>query len=470
MAGMENVTIDSLAVEELQHAIDMQWKSSMAVFIFLMQVGFGMLEAGTVQRKNIKNILIKNILDVCITGLSFWLVGYALAFGCSADEPNHDTCPKYFGDNDFMLEARDDDSLVDWFFQFTFISTSVTIVSGCVCERMELLAYLLVSLSISTFVYPFVAHSVWGFGFLSSTPVIDFAGSGVVHLTGGVAGLIGALFVGPRTGRFEGPRGKAVRVVMFTSYSSLFSSLGTIMLWVGWYGFNCGSVKSFFAEKNAVENVAVNTTVSAVAAVITTALIVQVRRSKLELNEILNASLSGLVSITAGANTITPKFAFVTGCVSSVMYLASSKLLHMLHIDDPLNAAPVHLFNGLWGIVSVGLFAEEDLVHRHYDGQTEFGLFVGGGVTLLGWQMVFISMIIVWTTCTISPVLFLLKRLNRLRVPESIELSGLDVAFHGGSDENSAMMDVLRVIQGEIGSDNMEAEALVRRLVSLASA
>lgn len=466
-------------VTRIKTAVDFQWQIIATVMIIIMQVGFGMLEAGTVQRKNSRNILVKNILDMCISALSFWLVGYAVAFGCD-DVSGLQDCNRVIGDDMYALHGAEDSLYADWLFQFAFASTSVTIVSGSVCERMDLRAYMVSTLWLVVFVYPMVVRTVWGPGLLAEdrSPVIDFAGAGVVHMCGGMAGLVGAIILGPRNGRFEGPRGAKTIAHEFPPYSSTFVALGTLLLWTGWYGFNAGSVSSFTDQQDVVHRVLVCTTMSPVASVVTTTFMSLCFKQKIVLSQILNSALTGLVAITAGANVIFPEWSFLVGCISSLVYLLFSRIFKMLHIDDPLDASPVHFCGGLWGILAVGLFADEGAVREIYN-QDEAGLFTTGHFGLLGWQLAFGLIVATWTTATVGPLFWIMSNLGVLRVPLSVETHGLDLEFHGGSDENEAMLEQLISRMREEGispgeglsqGENKQLEDVIRRLVHLASA
>jgi len=411
-------------------------------FIFLMQCGFAMLCAGSVRAKNVKNIMLKNILDACGGALGFFTVGYAVAYGGDG---------AFIGgaSGEFLLNDFDGGSShIGWFFQFTFAATAATIVAGTVAERCKMEAYLLYSYFLTAFVYPAVVKAIWGGGFLSSfasepwagVGMIDFAGSGVVHMTGGCTALVAAIILGPRVGRFYDEEGNALpEPVSFPPHSVALQVLGTFLLWFGWYGFNPGSTlaisPSGYGDVAAL--CAVTTTLSAATGSVTAMFfdtilsMMSEGHAEYDITMAMNGALGGLVGITANCSVVEPWAAVMIGMFSGLVYVLSSKLLVKLKIDDAVDAIPVHFFCGIWGCIATGLFASPRLISMTY-GYDSAGLFYGGG-TLLGIECVGILFIIGWTAGIMTPFFFILKILGLFRVDPTEERVGLDISHHKGS-------------------------------------
>uniref|UniRef100_A0A7S3EK75 Ammonium transporter n=1 Tax=Rhodosorus marinus TaxID=101924 RepID=A0A7S3EK75_9RHOD len=322
--------------------------------VFLMQGGFAMLEAGSVRTKNTKNVLLKNVLDACCGVIAFYVFGFAFSSG----EPSN----AFIGYGNFALADFPKEQYHEFFFAWTFAATAATIVSGCVAERTSFLAYLMYTIFVTSFVYPVVAHWIWSpSGWLSAenedplfgVGVFDFAGSTVVHVVGGFAGLMGAIIVGPRLGRFD----EDGRVTPMPGHSATLVTLGGFLLWFGWYGFNTGSAgaATFVIDdpelmgSTVIQVVAANTTVAAAAGGITVLVLVRLRDGLFDLISSLNGILAGLVSITAGCAVVEPYGAFTIGLIGGTIYVLSSWTLLLMRIDDPLDAYPVHGSCGVWG-------------------------------------------------------------------------------------------------------------------------
>ncbi|XP_063676983.1 uncharacterized protein LOC134813224 [Bolinopsis microptera] len=335
------------------YSMDTVWVIICAGMVFLMQMGFALVEVGTVRIKNTKNILVKNMLDACIGALSFWLIGYALAFG--------DTTSGFIGTNGFALKTLDmrrggefndrpyqGKKYAIFLFQWAFAATAATIVSGAVAERCKVIAYFVYSFVLTVFVYPVVVHwgwsdNGWASAFapkedrLFGVGVIDFAGSSVVHMVGGLTALIGAIFLGPRYGKFV--EGKAQTMVF---QSSTFQTLGTLVLWFGWYGFNCGSTLTIAgAASDVAGKVAVTTTIGAASAGVTATVIGFIFEGHISIGRTNNGILAGLVSITAGCSVVDVEMAFLIGVIGAIVYYSASKLLTCLHIDDVVDASQI---------------------------------------------------------------------------------------------------------------------------------
>ena len=423
----------------------------------MMQAGFAMLCAGSVRAKNVKNIMLKNILDACGGAIGFYTIGYAIAYGDSnrTDENTFLGGINYY----FSYKVDTNDSYIGWFFQFAFAATAATIVAGTVAERCKMEAYVCYSLFLTGFVYPVVVHAIWsGTGFLSSfngttdgaeiakelgTGMIDFAGSGVVHLTGGITALIAAAVLGPRNGRFYDADGNPLdEPATFQPHSVALQVLGTFILWFGWYGFNPGSTLGISpAGYGDIAALCAVTTTLAAACGCVSALVLYyfwtmftTGEGIYDLTMAMNGSLGGLVAITAGCSVVQPWAACVIGIIGGGVYILGSNALIKLRIDDAVDAIPVHGANGIWGCLAVGLFADPDLVASAY-GSDKAGLFYGGDdpANLLAVQVCGLLFIIGWVSVLMTPFFIALKALGLFRVDSLEEEVGLDISHHGGA-------------------------------------
>lgn len=417
-----------------------------ACLVFFMHTGFAMLEAGGVQAKNRQAILIKNVMLVATSALSWWVLGFLLSAGQDSDSV-------FAGRSDgskttaFLKDApKDGTTLINWFFGFAFAATSATIVSGALAERVHFKAYLVYSAVVTSIVYPIVAYWGWaGNGWLknagASSPdastaldgYMDFAGSGIVHMVGGCAGLVGAIILGPRKFLDNGKSadGKQLYVPRFDEDGTVnsavssenagvpLSALGTLILWLGWFGFNPGSAFAISGASGGTVGLCLVNTVLCPSAAAVTYFIFSYVRAFPDLGGILNSVLGGLVAITANCDCVQPWAAVLIGIIAMPVYMGSSYLLKMLKIDDVIDAAPVHFFCGIWGLLATGLFASDDLTSHAP------GLFYGGG-KMLGWQVVGILIITGWTGVITAACFFPLKMLGWLRVSEEEEMMGLD--------------------------------------------
>jgi len=427
--------------------------------IFLMQAGFATLSAGSIRAKNVKNILLKNLLDACIGAFAWFLLGYGFAY--DADGPGNPFIG--VGKSNFALSGLTDYDgaqnkgydWIMWFFQYAFAAAAATIVSGAVAERCQLAAYLIYSFCITGFIYPVVVHWVWdGHGFLSAfnpdhiiTGVIDFAGSGVVHMTGGFAALVGAKILGPRLGRFTNP-------AAFDGHSTPLQLIGTFLLWFGWYGFNPGSTLLVHDYSHTMARAAVTTTLSAALGGLTGLLIKRLLPPKLggtglfDIGHTCNSLLGALVGITAGCATVHPWASILIGIIAAFVYHTASCAMRRLHIDDPLDAFAVHGACGFWGVLAVGLFTAKEYsyaphpdskLYNELDGDGnpygyDAGLFMPGTRGLLfATQLVSLIIEIAWVVGLSIPMFGALKLVGIFRVPMEEEDMGLDVSKHGGS-------------------------------------
>jgi len=425
--------------DTLADGMDVFFLLVMATLVFFMQAGFAMLCAGSVRQKNVKNILFKNLLDACGGALGFWLLGYGFAYGEG---------PTFIGGSNFALKGLSTGyEYAFFFFQFAFAATAATIVAGTVAERCKMSAYLCYSFMLTAFVYPVVVRSIWSsYGFLScfndnsKFQMIDFAGSGVVHMTGGVTALVAAIVLGPRKGRFYDADGNPLmEPATWPAHSTALQMLGTFILWFGWYGFNPGSALAIspagYGDVAALS--AVTTTIAAasgvVSSVFTNTALDYFRLGVVEydLSYAMNGGLGGLVAITANCCVVTPGMACIIGIIAGWVYMGVSKLLIKFRIDDAVDAIPVHFGNGLWGCIATGLFASPSKVAIAYDNGAK-GLFYGGG-KLLGAQIVGTLFVTSWVCLIMIPYFLLLKYLNILRVDPLEEEVGLDISHHKGA-------------------------------------
>lgn len=420
----------------------------MGTMVYFMQAGFAMLCAGSIRQKNVKNILFKNLLDACGGALGFWTVGYAVAYGESTNQP-------YIGHSNFFLKDMTSGSdYIFFFFQFAFAATAATIVAGTVAERCKMVGYLFYSVMLTGFVYPVVVRQIWSsFGILSAfndkllfdVGMIDFAGSGVVHMTGGLTALIAAIVLGPRKGRFyDADCNKLLEPASWPAHSTALQMLGTFILWFGWYGFNPGSALAIdtktYADVAALS--AVTTTIAAASGVVSsvfTNTFLDYRATgevEYDLSFAMNGGLGGLVAITANCCVVTPGMACIIGLLAGWVYIAFSKLLVYFRIDDAVDAIPVHFGNGMWGCIATGLFADPGKVAIAY-GSPAVGLFFSAGSShkfnLILAELCGIAFIIVWVTVVMTPYFVLLRLLGLFRVDQLEEDVGMDISHHKGA-------------------------------------
>ena len=392
---------------ELSAEIDCQWILSCGFLVVFMQAGFAMLEAGSISSKHVQNIMFKNLLDTSIGAIVFFFIGYGFAFGNSVGG--------FMGSSHFAMTGFDRDDYHMWFFQFAFASVAATIVSGAVAARCKLETYFVYSLFITGFVYPIIAHWVWTEGgWLTKLGMIDFAGSGVVHMTGGCVSLVAAVVIGPRIDRLvistKNPHGKLKRM---RPNNVVMQALGVFILWFGWYGFNAGS--TFQVTDGAIfkaAKIAINTTLSGAAASVTGVPVGKHLQKYYDLGLVLNCTLAGLVSISAGCSSVTPLASICIGIFGALFYVAASETILHFNIDDPLDAFPIHGAAGLWGLLAVGIF----------DSDAKFEVQLLGAVVIAMWSTFFGFIIFKCCDKTIG-----------LRVSSEIEAEGIDVHEHGGS-------------------------------------
>ena len=426
---------DGSEIADIIGAVDTAWLLIAGFLVFFMQAGFAMLTAGFVRSQETANILMKNMIDACVGGVSFWLVGWAFAYGVS------DASNEFIGLGNFALNGLAEAGYghADWFFQFAFAAAAATIVAGALAGRTKYSAYLIYTVVITGFIYPVVVHwgwdaTTWMGAFTDDiwlgNGYVDFAGSGIVHTVGGIAGLMGAIAVGARLGKY-GPNGE-VRAI--PGHNISIATIGMFILWFGWYGFNPGSTLGLSGGgASLAASVAVTTTLAAGAGGITAMLWSRFRTGRYDAGLTINGILAGLVAITAGTATVDPWASVVIGGIGAlVMYYGVQMLDSVFRIDDPVGAVSVHAFAGIWGVIAVGLFSSEaGMTAAGYANPQHYGLFLGGGGEQLLMQLIGIAAIVGWTGVTAGILFFAIKFTVGLRVSEEEEMRGLDLIEHG---------------------------------------
>ena len=435
--------------EELTIALDTIWVVLTASLVFFMNLGFALVESGFCRSKNTVNILSKNFIVFAISCLAFYVFGWGLMFGNGSG---------FIGSEGLFTIGGADNSpatgdayvgaykSIAWtgiplyakfFFQLVFAGTAATIVSGSVAERIKYSSFIIFSFLLVAFVYPVAGHWIWGGGWLASAGFWDFAGSTVVHSVGGWAALAGILVLGPRLGKY-GANGK-VNAVAPHNYSS--AVIGCFVLWLGWFGFNPGSTMA--ADPNAIAHIFMTTNTAGIMALLSATAMSWWWDGKPSLGMSINGCLAGLVAITAGCAFVTVNASLIIGAAAGVLVMCAVKLLDALKIDDPVGAVPVHLFNGVFGTICVGLFAVDKLTGT----ATGNGLFNGGGMTLLIAQLKGIGAVAVYTLAVSLAFWFIVKMVMGLRVSKEEELEGLDIGEHG----EVAYPDFLAVPAAKVG-------------------
>jgi ammonium transporter, Amt family len=459
----------------LTMGLNTAWMLTCTALVFVMHAGFAMLCAGAIRSKNTMNILLQTVLDAITTAIAFYLVGFAFAYGWG-DNYNAVIGDSLFAMSGWELQGKGTHPAEptwywkDWVFQYAFAATATTIPAGCVAERFNFAAYLAYSVFIPAWVYPLIVHWVWSpmgwlgyvrsqhFSHLFGAGMMDFAGSGVVHMTGGFAGFWGCVLVGPRMGRFDAS-GKPVDM---PGHSAVLVVLGTVLLWFGWYGFNPGSSLTInnATLASVAGRAAVNTTLSGAAGGLAALAIAFIRHKAWDLVAVCNGVLVGFVSVTAGCHVIQPYAAVIGGMIGACIFEGVCVLFLKFKIDDPLAASPMHGFCGIWGVLWTGLMATKNFTLEAYGGYHQtcdeydeetgfcktfsdgphnypFGLFYpGGGGRLFASQVVGVLVIIGWVTVNMVPFFLVLKFLGKLRISPEEEQAGLDVSKHGGSAYN----------------------------------
>ncbi len=432
--------------EEIMNAVNGElfgvWFLIGAALVFWMQAGFAMVEAGFTRAKNSGNILMKNLMDFCIGTVMFILIGFSLLLGEDMmgliGKPGFDIFTGY--------------AEFDWsnfVFNLVFCATTATIVSGAMAERTKFLSYCIYSGVISALIYPIEAHWIWGGGWLSQMGFHDFAGSCAIHMVGGLSALIGAKILGPRIGKFSKDKaGNIVKVNAFPGHNLPLGCLGVFILWLGWYGFNGAAAISL----SQLASIFVTTTISPAIATVVCMIFTWIKYGKPDVSMCLNASLAGLVAITAPCDVTDAFGAIVIGAVAGMLVVFGVWFLdYKLRVDDPVGAVAVHFMNGIWGTLSVGLFATTSAPGN----DTFTGLFYGGGFGLLGKQLVGIFSVCAWTAVTITIAFYIIRAVVGLRVTEEEEIVGLDSCEHGlpSAYAGFSMMDISNTMTMEINEN-----------------
>lgn len=451
---------ETIMTEEILRAISSEvygvWFLIGAALVFWMQAGFAMVETGFTRAKNAGNILMKNLMDFCIGTVMFILIGFSFLLGEDLlgfiGKPGFDIFTTY--------ESFDWSNFV---FNLVFCATTATIVSGAMAERTKFLSYCIYSGVISALIYPIEAHWIWGGGWLAQIGFHDFAGSCAIHMVGGISALVGAKLLGARIGKFERDKsGKVIKVNAFPGHNLPLGCLGVFILWLGWYGFN-GAAATSVSE---LGSIFLTTTVSPAVATVVCMIFTWLKYGKPDVSMCLNASLAGLVAITAPCDVTDCFGAIIIGTVAGLLVIFGVWLLdYKLHIDDPVGAVAVHCLNGIWGTIAVGLFATDTApaFSRGFGDGVSFGanqiagtgLFYGGGFKLLGIQLLGLLSVAAWTLVTITLTFIIIKALVGLRVSEEEELQGLDPVEHGLASAYSgfSILDVSNTMTMDINQN-----------------
>ena len=434
--------------EEIMNALDGElfavWFLIGAALVFWMQAGFAMVESGFARAKNAGNILMKNLMDFCIGCCVFILIGFGLLLG-------EDLCG-FIGKPGFdIITSYQNFDWSNFVFNLVFCATTATIVSGAMAERTKFLSYCVYSGIISALVYPIEAHWIWGGGWLAQLGFHDFAGSCAIHMVGGISALIGAKMVGPRIGKFEKDKdGKVTKVNAFPGHNIVIGALGVFILWFGWYGFNGAACTS----KDQLASVFLTTTIAPSVATVVCMIFTWVKYGKPDVSMCLNASLAGLVAITAPCDVTDAFGSVIIGAVAGLLVVFGVWLLDFkLHIDDPVGAVAVHMMNGIWGTIATGLFATTTAPGN----DSVVGLFYGGGFHQLGLQLLGFASVAAWTVVTMIIVFAIIMAIFGLRVSEEEEIEGLDSTEHGLASAYSgfSIVDMSSAMMSENENTNL---------------
>ena len=411
--------------DAMKVALDTVWVLVTAFLVFWMNAGFACLEAGLCRAKNAVNILAKNFIVFAASSIAFWIVGFGLMFGDGSDY--------LYGMTGWMLGGPDNSPAagdaymgvfgsLNWtgvplyakfFFQLVFAGTAATIVSGAVAERIKFLSFILFSFLLVGFIYPLGGHWAWGGGWLADMGFLDFAGSTVVHSIGGWCALTGVMILGPRIGKYA----KDGTAKPIPGHNMGLATLGTLILWLGWFGFNPGSTMA--ADANAIASIALNTNMAAAAGCLSACAVAWVALGKPDLSMILNGTLAGLVAITAPCSVVSVGSSVIIGLVAGVLVVYAVLFFDKVKLDDPVGALSVHLVNGIFGTLAVGLFA------------TDGGLFFGGGAAKTMIQLTGIVGVGIATFALSAIAWLVLKMTMGIRVTAEEESEGLDMGEHG---------------------------------------
>jgi len=413
-------------------AMDTMWVLITAFLVFFMNLGFAAVESGFARAKNCVNIMSKNFVVFAVSSLGFLIIGWGLMFGDGSGlvglkglffAGGADNSPAIGEAYKGVYSAISWTGVPLWakfFFQLVFCGTAATIVSGAVAERIKYIAFIIFSFAMAMFIYPVIGHWIWGGGWLSKLGMFDFAGSTVVHSVGGWAALAGVIMLGPRLGKYDNGHIKAIQ-----GHNLSLATVGTFVLWFGWFGFNPGSTMA--ADPGAIAHVAVTTNTAAAAAIMSATLLSWILMGKPDLGMTLNGCLAGLVAITAPCAFVTVGASLVIGIIAGVLVVLAVMMFDRLRLDDPVGALSVHLVNGVFGTICVGLFAVDKITGT----ATGNGLFYGGGFKLLGSQLAGVITVGLFVLVVALIVWAVLKATIGIRVSREEELRGLDIGEHG---------------------------------------
>ena len=415
-------------VDDAKYMGDTLWVLVAAFLVFFMQAGFAMVESGFTRAKNAVNILMKNLMDFSMGSIAYWAIGFAIMFGAGNAfmgtsgwfVPSQSLTEGAAASTSIFssLEWSSVPTYAAWLFQLVFAATAATIVSGAMAERTQFKSYLIYSLFITGIIYPIVGHWIWGGGWLSSMGMSDFAGSTVVHSTGGWLALTGAIVLGPRLGKYDS-EGKPRPIA---GHNLPLAALGVFILWLGWFGFNPGSQMG--ADAAEISSIAITTNLAAAAGAITAMITAWLILGKPDAGMALNGALAGLVAITAGCASVSPRDAAIIGALGGIVVVLSVLMFERLRIDDPVGAISVHGTCGALGTILLGFFANTE---------DSKGVFFGGGFELLWAQIVGVVAVFVWCLVTGFILFYAIKAATGLRVTEEEEQAGLDYEEHGAS-------------------------------------
>jgi Amt family ammonium transporter len=417
---------------EIKVIVDTMWVLITAMLVFFMNLGFAAVESGFARAKNCVNIMSKNFVVFGVSSLGFLIIGWGLMFGDGTGliglkgllfAGGADNSPATGDAYQGVYSAISWTGVPLWakfFFQLVFCGTAATIVSGAVAERIKYISFIVFSFVMAMFIYPVVGHWVWGGGWLAKMGMFDFAGSTVVHSVGGWAALAGVIMLGPRIGKYDNSHIKAI-----PGHNLSLATLGTFVLWFGWFGFNPGSTMA--ADPNAISHVAVTTNTAAAAAIMSATILSWLLSGKPDLGMTLNGCLAGLVAITAPCAFVSVGSSLIIGLIAGVLVVLAVMMFDRLRLDDPVGALSVHLVNGVFGTLCVGLFAQDKITGT----ATGNGLFFGGGITLLKSQLAAVVAVGLFVFITAMVAWAVLKVVLGIRVSREEELRGLDIGEHG---------------------------------------
>lgn len=431
---------------DLKVMADTVWVMSTGFLVFFMNLGFACVESGMCRAKNCVNILSKNFIVFAVTTIGFWLVGWGIMFGNGSP---------YFGSEGLWMVRGPDNSpatladykgaysaigwtgvplMAKFFFQLVFAGTAATIVSGAVAERIKYHSFVVFSFLMAIFIYPVVGHWIWGGGFLAARGFVDFAGSTQVHSIGGWAALAGVIVLGPRIGKYSSDG----KVNAIPGHNMTAATIGCLILWFGWFGFNPGSTMG--VDALAISEIAVTTNLAAAAATLTATITCWMLLGKPDIGMTLNGCLAGLVAITAPCAFVTNEAAVLIGAIAGVLVVLAVLGFDRIKIDDPVGATSVHLVNGVFGTICVGLFATPDRIARSGNTEQKAGLFYGGGSEQLIDQLIGVGATAVYVLVLSFICWSILKAVMGIRVSENEELEGLDIGEHGNEAYHGFVM------------------------------